>query len=81
MDAKLNITFQGQNGALPDPMSYDATDADVRQIGTEAVRAGSVPGIPAFLEADFTDFVVDRFPATGDLPNRLMLRAKVPFGA
>jgi len=80
-DARLNVTSGGQNGDYPDPVSFDATDGDVKQIATEAVRTGYIPGIDADPRADFRDFVVDRFPARGDLPNRLILRPKTPFGA
>jgi hypothetical protein len=80
-DARLNVTFGGQNGDYPDPVSFDATDGDVKQIAAEAVRTGYIPGINADRRADFHDFVVDRFPAAGDLPNRLILRPKTPFGA
>ena len=81
MDARLNITYSGGNGDLPDMVNYDASDAEVRTWATEAVRAGSVPGIGVQAGADFTDFVVDRFPATDDVPqNRLLIRPKTPFG-
>lgn len=79
--AKLTITYNGEQGDLPDPVSYDATDADLKQVATESVRQGYVPGISAAAGADFTDFVVDRFPARQDVPfNRLSLRPKTPFG-
>ena len=79
--AKLTITYNGEQGDLPDPVSYDATDADLKQMATESVRQGYVPGISAAADADFTDFVVDRFPARQDVPfNRLSLRPKTPFG-
>ena len=78
--ARLNVTYGGQNGDYPDPVDYDATDAEVKQIATEAVRTGYIPGIPADTNTDFADFVVDRFPATGELGDRLMLRPKTPFG-
>jgi hypothetical protein len=79
--AKLTITFAGQQGDLPDPVSYDASDADLKQMATESVRQGYVPGIDAAPNADFTDFVVDRFEARPDVPyRRLSLRPKTPFG-
>ena len=81
-EARLNVTFAGQNGDLPDPVAFDAPDADVKRWVTESVRNGGVPGIQANATADFTDFVVDRFPATDDAPfNRMMVRPKTPFGA
>lgn len=79
--ATLNITWAGSNGDLSDPVSYDLDDASLLTIATEVVRNGGVPGIAADPNASFDGFVIDRFPATADLPlNRLMLRPKTPFG-
>lgn len=78
--AKFNITYNGENGDLADPVSYDSTDADLKQIATETVRNGDIPGIEADPDADFNDFVIDRYPAKDGLPNRLLLRPKTPFG-
>jgi hypothetical protein len=79
-EATLNITWQGQNGDLPDPVAFDASDADVKHWATEAVQQG-VPGIGADQGADFGDFVVDRFAASQEIPwNRIFLRPKTPFG-
>jgi len=78
--ARVNITYGGSNGDLPDPVSFQAADGDVKTWVSEALRTGGVPGIPA-VEADLRDFVVDRFPATAEIPlNRLFLRPKTPFG-
>lgn len=80
-EARLNITFRGSNADLRDPVPFDATDGDVKQWATEAVRNGGVPGIPADANADFTDFVVDRFSPTEVRPwSLLSLRPKTPFG-
>ena len=80
--AKLTITYGGQQGDLPDPVSYDSTDADLKQMAAESVRQGYIPGIDAVADVNFTDFVIDRFPARPDVPfNRLSLRPKTPFGA
>lgn len=79
--ARVNVTYAGSNGDLPDPVSFDATDGDIRQWVTEAVRGGGVPGIAAAPAADFTDFVVDRFGPTDARPyNLLAVRPKTPFG-
>lgn len=79
--AKLTITYGGQQGDLPDLVMYDSADSDLKQVATESVRAGYVPGIDGDQDADFTDFVVDRFPSRDDVPfNRLALRPKTPFG-
>lgn len=80
MDAVLNITINGQNGDLRQVVNFEATDDEIRAWAAEAVRAGSVPGIDADPNCDFTNFVVDRFPPRDGLPARLVLRPKVPFG-
>ena len=79
-EAILNITYGGENSDLPNPILFDSTDADIRRWATEAVRAG-IPGITADANVNFTDFVVERYPAKGDLPPRVMVRPKTPFGA
>jgi hypothetical protein len=79
-NARLMVTFAGVQGDYPDPVDFNSTDGDVKQIVTEALRTGYIPGIPTNDEADIQDFVVDRFPATAELPPRLILRPKTPFG-
>lgn len=80
-EARLNVTFSGCNGDLPDPVNFNATDDEVKRWATEAVRNGNIPGINADPTADFSDFVVDRFNARDDVPfNRISLRPKTPFG-
>jgi hypothetical protein len=80
--ARLNITWDGQNGELPDAVPYDATDGDLKQMATEAVANGDVPGIRAAANVDLTDFVLDRYNATDEIPYaRVFIRPKVPFGA
>jgi len=81
-EARVNITYRGQNGDLPDPVNKDATEADIKSWVTEAVANGSVPGIPADATADFTDFVVDRFEANQEREWCLIqVRPKTPFGS
>lgn len=80
-EARVNITWAGTNGDLPDPVMFQATDGDIKAWVTEAVRTGGVPGIAAAPNADFSDFVVDRFTATEARPYALIqIRAKTPFG-
>ena len=79
--ARVNVTYNGQNGDLPDPVSFDATDGDVKQWVTESIRHGGIPGVGEHGNADFHDFVVDRFTATEQRPyNLLQVRPKTPFG-
>jgi hypothetical protein len=81
-EARVNITWAGQNGELPDPAAFDASDAEVRAWAAEAIRTGAVAGITADPRVNLADFVVDRFPASADIPmNRLFIRPKTPFGA
>lgn len=80
-EARVNITYGGANGDLPDPVSFDSTNGDVLGFITEAVRAGGVPGIAADPAANFQDFVVDRFRANEQRPyNLIQVRPKTPFG-
>jgi hypothetical protein len=79
-EARVNVTYGGSNGDLPDPVSFDASDADVKRWVTEAVQTGGVPGIDGDATADFADFVVDRFEARDGLPRRIAVRPKTPFG-
>lgn len=79
--AKLTITWNGQQGDLPDHVSYDMTDADIKQVITETIQHAGIPGIDRDPNINLQDFVVDRFPAREDLPvNRLLVRPKTPFG-
>jgi len=78
--AQLNVTYNGQNGDYPDPISFDLTEGDIKQIVSEAIQTGYIPGIDPVENPDIGDFVVDRFNATDDLPQRLMVRPKTPFG-
>ena len=78
--ATLNVTWNGNNGDLPDMVSYDSSDADLKQVASEAIRTGYIPGVDTDPRVDLGDFVVDRFPARGDQPNRIFIRPKVPFG-
>ena len=79
-EARVQVTWAGQQGDLPDPVLYQATEGDIKQWVTEAVRGGDIPGIDAAPEANFQDFVVQRFDAKDGQPNRISIRPKVPFG-
>lgn len=79
--ARVNVTWKGQQGDLPDPVAYDAANGDVFQWVTEAVRAGDIPGIDADPDANFANFVVDRFDSHEEVPyNRLVVRPKTAYG-
>jgi hypothetical protein len=75
--AILNITYNGLSADYPVELDHQLTDADVRRVAVEVVRAGNVPGlqIANLAEDAFALYVVDRFN------ERIYLRPKVPFGA
>ena len=82
MEAQVCITYNGQQGNLPDPVVFDATDSEIRTWAAEALRGG-IPGIdpvPDLDEGALGDFVVDRYSAKDDLPSRIVVRPKTPFG-
>jgi len=79
--AILNITYQGRSADAPTPLDDRTSDADVRRIAVELVRAGLAGLVAPGLSATaFRHFVVDRF-ADPDGVVRIYLRPKVPFGA
>ena len=75
--ARLNVTWRGANGDLPDPVPYDATDQHLKAMATEAIVGGYIPGIPADRGVNLADFVVDRFAATADIPQHRILRISI----
>ena len=80
-EATVSVTYGGQQGTLPEPVPFDASDDQIRQWAAESLRAG-LSGVDAQdvgIDA-LNDFVVDRYAAKDDLPNRLVVRPKVPFG-
>jgi len=79
-NVQLLITHKGEAGTLPDPIDIDSADGDIKQIATEAVRTGYVPGIAADPAANFQDYVVERYAAKDGLPERAILRPKTEFG-
>jgi hypothetical protein len=81
-EAVVNITWGGANGELPDPVRYEASDAEIRQWAAEAIRGGSVPGIRADAGADLSDFMIERYASNDEVSyNRIFVRPKTPFGA
>lgn len=80
-EAVVNITWDGQNGDLPDPVSYDAANGDVLQWAAEAIRGGGIPGIDADPNVNLQDFVVEKYAAKDTQPNKIVVRPKTPFGS
>ncbi len=80
-EAMVGVTWDGNFGNFRDPVNFQAPDAQILSFVTEAVRTGSVPGIPADPAANFDGFVVERFAATPDRNfNVIQVRPKTPFG-
>lgn len=80
-EAILGITWNGEYGELPDPISFDSTEQAIRRFATEAIAHGGVPGISVDPNVDFSLFQIDRFEAKTDRSATIQLRPKVPFGA
>lgn len=81
-EARVNVTYSGANGDLPDPVPYDTTDVVIRGLVEEAIRTGTLPGVVTDANVKLTDFVVDRFgPNEMRDFNLIQLRPKTPFGA
>jgi len=81
-EAKVSITHRGQNFDLPDPVHVRATDGDIRAWATEAIRAGTIPGVVADPRVNLTGYVVDRFdPLPGQRDyNLIQVRPKTAYG-
>lgn len=80
-EARVNITWAGQNGDLPDPVRFDATDGDVRQWVAEALRAGDIPGFAPDANVNLQDHIVERYAPTEVRPyNLIQIRPKTAFG-
>ena len=78
--ARLNITWAGDNGDMPDLVPFTASDDELKRMAAEAVQSGYIPGIAADEGVDLSDFVVDRFAATEHTSNSIFIRPKTPFG-
>lgn len=80
-EARVNITWAGQNAELPDPVSRDAAEGDVKMWVAEAIRNGSIPGIPADPGVDLTNYVVEKYGPNDQRPHHaIFVRPKTPFG-
>jgi len=80
-EARLNVTFNGQNGDMPAPVPFNASDQELRAWAFEALANGDIPGIARMPRMNDATMVVDRFPATDTIPyNRIFLRPQTPFG-
>lgn len=77
--ATLNITYNGLSADYALELDARISDADIKRIAVEVVRAGNVTGLnlPHLADHAFDSFVVDRLQDG----QRIYLRPKVPFGA
>lgn len=79
--ARVNVTYGEQNAELPDPVALDTSEEAIRQMVTEALRGGGIPGIPADPDADISGYVVKKFEPTVARPyNLINVRPKTEFG-
>lgn len=75
----LIIALDGELGECPDLIPYDAPEQDILRWATEAIAAGTVPGITA-QETDLAGYKVRRLPAANGLGDRVMVRPKTEVG-
>lgn len=81
-EARVNVTYAGQNGDLAQTVYFQSTDGDIKAWVTEAVRNGNVRGIASDERANFDNFKIDRFGPTEGRPyNLIQVRPKTEFGA
>jgi hypothetical protein len=80
-EARLNLTYDGKNGDLPEPVPFYASDAELKDWAREALIGNAIPGFTVRGRVDLAAYVVDRFPANAQVPyNRIFLRPSTPFG-
>lgn len=80
--AKLNVTYKGANGDLPDGVAFDAYGEAILEMAEESIRNGNIPGVMADEDVDLDGFEVVRFAADdgSGLGDRVFVRPKTPFG-
>ena len=80
-EARVNITYNGENFDLPDPVHFQAGDGDIKAWVTEAIRTGSVRGVVADAQVDLVNYMVDRFNASAIRDHNLIqVRPKTAYG-
>jgi hypothetical protein len=80
--ARMNVTWGGGNGDLPDLVPFQEGDNVLKMMAAEAIASGYIPGITSDGAVNLDDFVVDRFPAAGEVnEHRIFIRPKTPFGS
>lgn len=85
-EARVNVTYNGQNFELPDPVHFAAGDGDIKGWVAEAIRTGSIAGVQADPNVNLQNYMVDRFDAPAQpVPgqrdyNLIQLRPKTAYG-
>ena len=80
-EARLNITFDGQNVDFDAPVPFGASEAELKRWARESIAGGALGAERPAHAVDLDQHVIDRFPATAKVPhNRIFLRPLTPFG-
>lgn len=80
-EAIVNITWNGENGYMQQAVHYDADNNRIRAWAEEAIRTGSVPGIPADPDVNLENFEIDKYSrGAGRAINTMFIRPKVALG-
>lgn len=82
-NAKVNVTYAGQNGDMPSEVDPLASKEQILVWVAESLRAGDISGIPAQTHVDLSNYVVDTpCPPTPERNYPLItVRPKTPYGA
>ena len=80
-EARVNLTWGGQNYDLSDPVLYDIPEVTLKGVLAEIIRSGG-DGITADQDVGpMADYVVTRHEPTAARPHRLItVRPKTAFG-
>lgn len=74
----LEVTWNGQQGELPEPVPWEATELELKGMAWQALAEGRVRGVAADPSVDLEGFVVDWIEEDG--MRRIAVRPKTPFG-
>lgn len=79
-DAIIEMTYNERHGTTTSPVPWDLDDASVRAIAQECLRNGDVRGLDQDPHANLDGFVVKKYAAKDEFPNRFLLRPSTEFG-
>lgn len=82
-EARVNITYGGQNADLPQTVDANASTDTIKRFVIEALLSGSVAGLTPVAGEDFSGYTVDPLmPAIeGRNYDLFVFRPKTRFGA